>query len=164
MGFNNFFYCLETIVRQYKSRQMLFAIWALNNITPHRLFTARREVSSDSYHHLTTNDCEKLLDQEDIENTLMITVSIFLVLCMHIGLTRLLENGAFNDKFDADRRLCLGSTSLDWDDGAKIKDVITVNKDNKDEEKDPREKNRWLKKRKQYQKWATKAKTRPKTC
>ncbi len=121
---------------------------------------------SDIYRHQTTNNFEKLLDLEGQENTLMITASIFLVLCMYIEPTRFLEDGAPNAEFDIDRRLRTGSTGLDWDDIA-VAEAITMVEDNEDEEKDPREKNRWLKREKQRQKQAAKAKTRvakAKTC
>ncbi len=119
---------------------MLVAIWALNNITAHRLLTAHREVLSDRYRHQTTNDFEKFLDLESKKNTLMITALIFLILSMHIGPTRFLEDGALNAEFDADRRLHTGSTGLDWDDSAVAEAIAAVEND-KDEE-DPREKNR----------------------
>ncbi len=159
LGSNKLFCRLGTIVRRYKSRQILVAIRALNNITAHRLLTARRGVPSDSYRHQTTNDFEKLLDLEGKKNTSMITASILLVLRMHIGPTRFLEDGAPNAEFDANGRLCTGSTSLDWDDNAVAEAIATV-EDNEDEEEDPREKNRQLKRKKQHQKRAAKAKTR----
>ncbi len=92
---------------------MLVAIRALNNITAHRLLTARRGMPSDSYRHQTANDFEKLLDLEGKENTLIITAPIFLVLHMHIGPTRFLKDGAPNAEFDTDRRLHTRSTGLD---------------------------------------------------
>ncbi len=120
---------------------MLIAIWALNNITAHRLLTACCGVPSDSYRHQTINNFEKLLDLECKENTSMITASILLVLRMHIRLTRFLENVAPNAKFDADKRLRTRSISLDWDDSA-VAEAIAVVEDNKNEEEDPWEKNR----------------------
>ncbi len=138
---------------------MLVAIRALNNITAHKLLTARRGVLSNSYRHQTTNDFEKLLDLEGKENTSMITAPILLVLRMHIGPTRFLEDGALNAEFDADGRLRIGSTGLDLDDSA-VAEAIAMVEDDKDEEKDPREKNRQLKREKQHQKRAAKAKTR----
>ncbi len=51
LGSDKFFYHLGTVVQQYKSRQMLVAIRALNNITAYRLLTACRGVPSDSYRH-----------------------------------------------------------------------------------------------------------------
>ena len=121
---------------------MLIAIWALNHLTAYRLLTACRGVSLDSYRHQTTNYVEKFLDQESVKNTTMITVLIFLIFCMYIGPTRLLEDGAPNAKFDVDGKLRLRSTSLDWDDSAKIEEAITTNEDKIDEEKDSRKKNR----------------------
>ncbi len=113
LGSDKFFCRLGTVVWQYKSRWILIAIWALNNITTHKLLTACHEVPLDSYHHQTTNDFEKFLDLEGKENISMITASIFLVLHMHIEPTRFLEDDAPNAEFDADRRLCAGFTCLD---------------------------------------------------
>ncbi len=66
----------------------------------------------------------------------MITAPIFLVLYMHIGPTRFLEDGAPNTEFDADERLHIGSTGLDWDDCAKIAEAIAADEDDKDEKED----------------------------
>ncbi len=110
---DKFFCRLGTVVWQYKSRGMLVAIWALNNITAHRLLTACHGVPSDSCRHQTTNDFEKLLDLEGKENTLVIIAPIFLVLRMYIGPTRFLEDIAPNAKFNTNRRLCIESTGLD---------------------------------------------------
>ncbi len=166
LGSDKFFHRLGTVVRRYKSRQMLVAIQALNNIIAHRLLTARRGSPSDSYRYQTTNDFEKLLNLEDKKNTSMITVQILLVLRMHIGPTRFLEVGAPNAKYDADERLRTGFISLDWDDSA-VAEAIAAVEDNEDEEEDPLEKNRQLRREKQCQKRAAKAKTRvakAKTC
>ncbi len=92
---------------------MLVVIWVLNNITAHRLFTTCHGVLIDSYQYQTVNNFEKLLDLEDIENTLMITAPIFLVLYIYIRSIRFLENGAPNTKFYVDRRLCTRFTNLD---------------------------------------------------
>lgn len=72
-----------------------------------------------------------------MKNTLIIIVLIFLVIYMHIGPTRLLENSASNATFDKDKRLCTRSIGLDWDDNTKIKEAIATDKNNKNEEKDP---------------------------
>ncbi len=96
----------------------------------------------------------------------MITAPILLVFRMHIGPTRFLEVNVPNAEFDADGRLRIGSTGLDWDDNA-VAEAIAAVEHNKDKEVDLREKNRWLKREKQHQKWAAKAKTRvakAKTC
>lgn len=116
--------------------------WPLNNITAYRLLTAHCEVSSDSYYCQTTNNFEKLLDLGGTENTSMITSPILLILHIYIGPTRFFKDGALNAKFDVDQKLCLGSTNLDQNDSGKIKEAITVDKDDKDEEEDPREKNK----------------------
>ncbi len=116
---------------------MLVAIWAFNNIIAYRLLIACRGVLLDSYRHQTTNDFEKLLDLEGRENTSKITAPILLVLRMHIGPTRFLEDGAPNAKFDADRKLYIGSIGWDWDDSAEIVEAIVAFKDDKDEKEDP---------------------------
>lgn len=77
----------------------------------------------------------------------MIITLIFLVLCINIGPIRLLENSAFNAKFEVDKRLHAGSTGLDWDNSAKIEEAITADKDNKDKEKDFQNRNRHYKMR-----------------
>ena len=161
---NKFFCHLGIVVKQYKNRQLLIAIWFLNNITAYRLLTICCRVPSDSYCFQITYNFEKLLDQKGMKNISMITILILLIFCMHIGPTRFLEDGVPNAKFDANKRLRLDSTNLDWDDSAKIEETIVADKDNKNEKKDLWEKNRQLKRQKQRQKQATKAKTRPKTC
>lgn len=72
----------------------------------------------------------------------MINVPIFLVLYMHIKPTRLRENGAPNAEFDIKGRLYIGFTCLDQDDSYKIEEAIAVNKNDKNEEDDPQEKNK----------------------
>lgn len=74
----------------------------------------------------------------------MITVSIFLVFCMQIKSTIFLENGALNAKFDANKRLYLGFTNLNQNDSIKIEEVITIDKDNKNKEKDFQKRNKQL--------------------
>lgn len=92
---------------------MLVVIWALNNITAHRLLTTCYRILSDSYRYQTTNNFKKFLDLKGQENTLMITATIFFVLYMYIGPTRFLEDVAPHAEFNADRRLCIGSICLD---------------------------------------------------
>lgn len=72
----------------------------------------------------------------------MIAGPIFLVICMHIESTRLLENGAFNLKFNKNRRLHIGFTSLDWNDSIKIEETIIMDKNDKDKVKDSWERNK----------------------
>lgn len=88
----------------------------------------------------------------------MIPALILLIFSIYIRLTRLIEDSTLNIEFDADKRLYLGSIGLDWDKSAKIKKAIAANKDDKDEEKDFWEKNRWLNNEKKRQKRATKIK------
>lgn len=85
LGFNRFFCYLRMVIRQFKSIQMIVALWALNNITAHRLLTACCRVPLDSYQYQITNNFKKLLDLKGEENTSMITVPILLVFRIHIG-------------------------------------------------------------------------------
>lgn len=138
---------------------MFNALWALNNIIVHRLVIAYCGVPLDSNCHQITNNFKKLFEQEGAENTLIITISIFLVIRMYIRLTRFLEDGAPNTKFDGDGRPYTGFIDLDWNNNAKIKKAIIMDKNNKDEVEDFWKMNRQLKKAKQYQKRVAKAKT-----
>ncbi len=126
---------------------MLIVLWGLNNIIAYMLLTTHRGVPFDSYHHQTSNNFEKLPPFKGTENTLMITAPILLVFHMHIGATRLIEDGAPNTEFDAEERLYPGSIGLDWDERGEIEKTIAIDKDNKNEE-DPWEKNRQLKREK----------------
>lgn len=67
---------------------------------------------------------------------------------MNIELTRLLEDNTPNAKFDKDKRLCIGSIDLDWNNNAIIKEVIATNKEDKDKIENLWEKNRQLKREK----------------
>lgn len=78
----------------------------------------------------------------------MINNTIFLVLYMHIKPTRFRDNSTFNAKFDIEKRLYIGFTGLDQNDSCKIEEAITVNKNDKNEEDDPQEKNKQLKREK----------------
>ncbi len=84
-----------------------------SDVTAYRLLTTCHGMSSDSYHHQSINNFEKLLDLENAENTSMIIAPILLVLHIHIGPTWFLEGGVPNAKFDVDKRLYIGSTGLD---------------------------------------------------
>lgn len=92
---------------------MFIAIWVFNNITVHRLLIVCRKILLDQYNYQITNDFEKLLNLENMEIISMIIASIVLVFYIYIVLTRFLENGAFNTKFDADKKLHIESTGLD---------------------------------------------------
>lgn len=123
------------VIQQYKTRQILITIWALNSITTHRLLTSCYGVPSNTYRHQTTNDFEKLLDLENNKNTSIIITPIFLVFYIYIGLTTFLEDSAPNTEFDIDKRFCPESIGLDCNDSA-IVEAIAVIEDDKDEERD----------------------------
>ena len=84
---------------------MLIAFWVLNNITAYTLVTACCGVPLDYDRHQTTNNFEKLLKQEDTKNILKVVTPILLTIGMHIGLTRLLEVGLPNAKYDSEEKL-----------------------------------------------------------
>lgn len=66
---------------------------------------------------------------------MIIIISILLIIYIYIELTELLQNSAFNIKYNRNKRLYIKSTDLDYNDNTKIKKVITIDKNNKDEKK-----------------------------
>lgn len=59
-----------------------------------------------------------------MENILIITILIFLVIYMYIEPNRLLKGSAYNVNFDKDRRLYIGFISLDLDNNIKLKKLL----------------------------------------
>lgn len=57
---------------------------------------------------------------------------IFLTIVIYIGLTKLLEVGPPNIKYDSKKRFCEKYTGTDWDDDSEIEEIIIAdnNKDN----------------------------------
>ena len=143
------------IVRQYKRLQMLIAFWALNNITAHSLFITHYGVLLDQYRHQTTNNFKKLLEQEDAKNTLKVAISIFLIIGMQIGPTRLLEVGLPNAKYNLERKLCKKCTGADLGNDGEIKGAMTADNNKDDDKENLWDENRGLKKENQCQKRAT---------
>lgn len=92
---------------------MLVTLQVLNIIIAYRLFTAYCSMPSVSYCHQITNKFKKLLDQKGKGNTLIIITLIFLVFCVDIRPTKLLEKDTPNAEFDVDERFCPGFTYLD---------------------------------------------------
>lgn len=121
---------------------MLVAIQTLNNITSHKLLTARCGILSEHYQHQNTNDLEKLLEQEDVENTSKVALPIFLTIGMYIGPTRLFEVGPPKAVYDSERRLHEGCIGVDWGDQGEIAVVMAAGNDKDDNDKDPQEKTR----------------------
>lgn len=87
------------------------------------------------YHDQTTNNFEKLLKQQDAKNTLMMAISIFLTIGMHIRRTRFLKIGLLNAKYDLEGRFCEEYTSANWDNNSKIEEAMAIdnNKDGNEE-------------------------------
>lgn len=71
---------------------------------------------------------------------------------MHIGSTKLLENGAATANYDSKKRLYGVFQGLNWGNGQEIKEVVADKKDDKDKAKDFWEKNKKPKKEKMRQK------------
>lgn len=65
----------------------------------------------------------------------MIITFILLVLYIYIRPTKLLENSAFNTKFGTDRRLYTKPIGLDYNNNTKIKEAISIDKNNNNEKK-----------------------------
>ena len=62
---------------------------------------------------------------------------IFLTINIHIGLTRLLEVGPSNAKYDLDKKLRKGCTNVDWGDDDEIEGAMAADNNEKNDEKDP---------------------------
>lgn len=93
----------------------------------------------------------------------MIAISIFLVIYIEIGLTRLLEDGFLNVKYDLEEKLHGECVSLDWVDNAETEEAMAMIKNNKDEVKNLKEKIKQLKRKKQCQKQVATTATKTKT-
>lgn len=105
IGSDKFFCCTGTIVRQYRGPHRIITIRAINNFTFHRILNSRVEVSSNSYRHQTTNNFEKLLEEEGVESISTIMISILISICMHIGPTGFLEDSASEVVFGIDGKI-----------------------------------------------------------
>ena len=116
---------------------------------------------SDHYRHQTTNNFEKLLEQEDGKNTLKVNIPILLTIGMHIRPTRFLEVGPPNAQYDVRGRLRKRCTDVDWGDDGEIKEAMAADNNKDDDEEDPQKKNKQLKKEKQRLKQAA---TRARAC
>lgn len=127
---------MRTIVRQYKHLQIFVAFQALNIITAHQLLIACYEMPLDFKYHQTTNNFEKLLEHEDAENISKMATSIFLIIGLHIGPTRLLEVGPPNVKYDSKERFYEEYTSANWGDKSEIEEVMTANNNEDNDEED----------------------------
>ena len=124
---------------------MLVTFQVLNNITTHRILYACYGILSDSFWHQTISDFDKLIEQNGNKNIAKIATPIFLIIIMHIGLTKLLEDGATTTNYDSEGRLCRESQGLDWGDDKEIEEVVADARDDKDKAEDPQEKNKRLK-------------------
>lgn len=129
-------------------------ILAFNSITAYRMLTAHYRMLLNRYRYQIMNNFEKLLDQDSIENTFIIMSPILLIIYIHIWQIRFLENDVFNAKFDTNQKLYPRSINWTKDNNDKIEKAIVIDKDIKNEEKDLWKRNKQLKKKKKYQKWA----------
>lgn len=71
----------------------------------------------------------------------MIATPIFLVICMHIKLTRLLEDSIPNAEYDLKGRFHGGYTNLDWGISVILGETLATNNENKNEVENSRAKN-----------------------
>lgn len=89
---------------------------------------------SDIFCYYTTNDWEKLIDQEDEENTASIVIPILTTIYIYIGPTKFLEKEPFEIEYNTDSTICGRYPSLDWHNNHKGKIVKkTINKNDNDE-------------------------------
>ena len=76
-------------------------------------------------------------------------IPIFLIIGIHIGLTRLLKVGPPNAEYNSEKRFWERCTSANWDDDGEIEEPMAANNNKKDDKKHPQKENRWLKNDKQ---------------
>lgn len=69
---------------------------------------------------------------------------------MHIGLTKLLKVSPSNAEYNSEKRLREECTGADWGDNNEIEKAMATDNNKDDNEKHFQEKNRRLKKEKQY--------------
>lgn len=134
MGSNKLFCYLETMVRQYKSSQILVAFQAFNNITTHKLLIYCHGVVLDDYSHQTNNNFEKLLKQENAKNTSKVATSILVTIDMYIWLSYLLEVGPLNAKYDLERKLHERCSSANWGHDDNIERALATDNIGDDDE------------------------------
>lgn len=121
-------------MRKYRDARKIIAIQAINNFTVHRLLNPRAGVMSDTFCYHTTNNWEKLIDQEDEENTASIATPILTTICMYIRSTRFLEKRRPEIEYNADGAICGRCSGLDWRNNHEEEVAKeTINKDDDDE-------------------------------
>lgn len=121
---------------------MLIAFQVFNNIIAHRLLTTCYGILLYYYHHQTINNFEKLLKQKNAKNISKMAISILLTISIYIGLARLLKVGPLNIKYDLEEKLCKECISTDWRNDNKIKEVMVVDNNKNNNNKDHQKKNR----------------------
>lgn len=77
-----------------------------------------------------------MLKQKDAENSLKMATPIFLTINLHIRLTKLLEVGSLNTKYDLEEKLCEKCTDADLGDDSEIEMAMAVDNDKDDNEED----------------------------
>lgn len=137
---------------------MLIAFWALNNITAQKILYVYYGRLLDNFWYQTTGNFDKLIEQDSNKNTARIVTSIFLIIKIHIGLTKLFENSSITINYNSKGRLYRKSQSLDWGDDRKIEETVADAEDNENKAKNPWKKNKKQKKEKMRQKHLSKAK------
>lgn len=150
LGSNQFFDCLETVVKYYKAVWILVVIQALNNITACRLFHIYCKRLSNAYHYQNISKLVKLLKREDKKNMAKIDTPIFSIIKIYIEPKRFLENSAFTVKFILEKRLYKTCKGLNESDNQEIEETIAIMKSDKNNIKNYQKKNKRMKKEKIY--------------
>ena len=74
---------------------------------------------------------------------------IFLIIYMHIALTRLLKVGLSNTKYNLEEKICEGCIDENWGDNGEVEEAMAADNDDNDDKEDFQDKNRRWKKDKQ---------------
>lgn len=78
----------------------------------------------------------KLLEQEDIKNTLKMATPIFQTIDKYVGPTKLLEMDPSNAKYNSEKRLYERCIDTDLDDKTEIEKSMATADNNKDNNKE----------------------------
>lgn len=108
IGSDKFFRYAGIVMWQYRDSYQIIAIQIIKNFTAYKIFNAYVGVFFDSYKHQTTNNFERLLEAEGVENNFIIMTPILIRIYIYIGPNGFLEDSALEVVFSIDRKIQKG--------------------------------------------------------
>lgn len=92
-------------MQQYKSFCQVIIIHAINNFTIYKIFYIYSRISFNKYKYHTTNNFERLIEEESLKITFIIKTLILTIIGICIGPTRISEADAPEVIFDTDGKI-----------------------------------------------------------